>query len=79
MYVCVCNAITERHIGEAIDEGACSLRELREQLGVGAECGRCLPHARDCVRIALGAGGSLAPAGAVAVGPCTGSPGMGVA
>lgn len=68
MYVCVCNAITESHIGQAVDEGMCSLRELREQLGVGAECGRCARHARECMHAALGGGGSRAAAVAVAVG-----------
>jgi len=41
MYVCICNAVTERDIGSAVADGCCSLRELREQLGVGACCGRC--------------------------------------
>ncbi|NLF54417.1 MAG: bacterioferritin [Thauera phenolivorans] len=75
MYVCVCNAITERHIGQAVDEGMCSLRELREQLGVGAECGRCARHARECMHAALGGGSSLAPA-AAAVGLCAAVPAM---
>lgn len=79
MYVCVCNAITERHIAEAIDEGACSLRELRERLGVGAECGRCVRHARDCVRAALGAGSAPVPAREAADGLRAGSPAMGSA
>jgi bacterioferritin-associated ferredoxin len=46
MFVCVCNAVTERDIGVAVAEGCGSLRELREQLGVGACCGRCC----DCAR-----------------------------
>ena len=53
MYVCVCNAVTERHIGQAVREGASTLRELRNQLGVAGECGRCATCARDCLRSAL--------------------------
>lgn len=53
MYVCVCNAVTERHIGEAVSEGATTLRELRDRLGVAGECGRCACCARDCLRSAL--------------------------
>jgi bacterioferritin-associated ferredoxin len=53
MYVCVCNAVTERHIDEAVGEGASTLRELRERLGVAGECGRCATCARDCLRAAL--------------------------
>lgn len=50
MYICVCNAVTERDIGGAVAEGCCTLRELREQLGVGAGCGRCARCARDVLK-----------------------------
>lgn len=53
MYVCVCNAVTERHINEAVRDGLSTLRHLREELGVTAECGRCAVCARDCLRSAL--------------------------
>ncbi len=53
MYVCVCNAVTERHIDQAVRDGATSLRELRERLGVAGCCGRCATCARDCLRSAL--------------------------
>jgi len=53
MYVCVCNAVTERHIGQAVREGVSTLRELRTKLGVAGECGRCASCARDCLRSAL--------------------------
>ena len=54
MYVCICNAITERHLDEALSAGLSNLRQLREELGVGAECGRCARSARDYLRAALG-------------------------
>ncbi|MBD5802634.1 Bacterioferritin-associated ferredoxin [Azoarcus sp. Aa7] len=53
MYVCICNAVTERHIGEAVSEGVSTLRELRTRLGVAGECGRCATCARDCLRTAM--------------------------
>lgn len=53
MYVCVCNAVTERHINEAVRDGISTLRHLRDELGVTAECGRCAVCARDCLRSAL--------------------------
>lgn len=53
MYVCICNAVTERHIGEAVSEGVSTLRELRTRLGVAGECGRCASCARDCLRTAI--------------------------
>ena len=53
MYVCVCNAVTERDIFNAVAEGCASLRQLREQLGVGAHCGRCTGCARDMLKNSL--------------------------
>ena len=47
MYVCLCNGITDRQIRQAVEEGASSMRELRQQLGVCGNCGRCGPEARD--------------------------------
>ena len=41
MYVCVCKAVTDRQIREAVFDGARTLRDLRKQLGVASECGRC--------------------------------------
>ncbi len=46
MYICVCNAVTERDIHEAVCEGACSMRDLRQQLGVASQCGRCATCAK---------------------------------
>jgi bacterioferritin-associated ferredoxin len=53
MYVCVCNAVTERQIHHAAKQGARTLRDLRQSLGVTAECGRCARCAHDCLRSAV--------------------------
>ncbi len=53
MYVCVCNAVTEREIHHAAAQGARTLRDLRQSLGVTAECGRCARCAHDCLRSAV--------------------------
>lgn len=50
MYVCVCRAVTEKQIHAAIEGGARTLRELRHQLGVTIECGRCARCAQECLR-----------------------------
>jgi bacterioferritin-associated ferredoxin len=47
MYICVCKAVTDRHIRKAASEGACSLRDLTRELGVGTGCGKCVPAARE--------------------------------
>lgn len=53
MYVCVCNAVTDRHICEAVADGCHSMRELRERLGVGACCGRCKTCAHKVMHKAI--------------------------
>ena len=46
MYICLCNAVTEREIQACADEGARSMRDLERCLGVGAGCGRCKSEAK---------------------------------
>jgi bacterioferritin-associated ferredoxin len=41
MYVCVCNAITERQVRAAVDGGAATLDDLQFELGVATCCGTC--------------------------------------
>ena len=50
MYVCVCQAVTERQIHEAARAGARTVKDLRRELGVTTDCGRCASCARDCLR-----------------------------
>jgi bacterioferritin-associated ferredoxin len=49
MYVCVCNAITDRQIREAVLDGASNLRQLRARLPLGRGCGRCVEAAQEIV------------------------------
>jgi len=46
MYICLCNAITERQIVQAAESGARSPEDLASDLGVGLGCGRCTSCAR---------------------------------
>lgn len=41
MYVCICNAISDRQIQESVAAGASSLGDLKDQLGVATCCGCC--------------------------------------
>ena len=41
MFVCLCNAITDRQIKETVAAGANSLSYLQAQLGVATCCGCC--------------------------------------
>lgn len=47
MYVCVCNAVTDRAIREAAAEGVASLEELTRRTGCGDCCGSCVEVARQ--------------------------------
>ena len=47
MYVCICKAVTENQIRAAVHEGASSLGELRQCLGVAGNCGTCAPTAEE--------------------------------
>lgn len=49
MYVCVCHAVTDREIREAVERGARSLSDVQSCLPVGGCCGRCETAARDVV------------------------------
>jgi len=50
MYVCVCQAVTDREIHQAARDGAKTLRDLRRDLSVGVDCGRCVSCARKCLK-----------------------------
>ncbi len=41
MYVCICNAISEKSVKEAVANGARTLADLQAQLGVATSCGCC--------------------------------------
>lgn len=65
MYICVCNAISERHVQEAVAQGAKDLGDLQAQLGIAACCGQCAETATDYLPGGRYATGS-APSAAVA-------------
>jgi len=51
MYVCICNAVTEREIAHAVQEGgAARLEHLEETLLVGTCCGKCRDKADECLQ-----------------------------
>jgi len=41
MYICICQGVTDKQIHHAVCNGVCSMRELRECLGVVKQCGKC--------------------------------------
>jgi bacterioferritin-associated ferredoxin len=49
MFVCLCSAVTDRQIKEAVDRGVQHVAELEELCGVGAGCGTCREHAQALI------------------------------
>jgi bacterioferritin-associated ferredoxin len=49
MYVCICAAVSDRQIKQAVREGARSVDQLAACLGVGTVCGCCREIAQDIV------------------------------
>lgn len=41
MFVCVCSAVTDSEIKDAIDEGVTSFDAMQDHLGVAKTCGTC--------------------------------------
>ena len=46
MYICICNAVTDKQLCHAINDGADTMDALHRVLSVGSQCGNC----RDCAR-----------------------------
>ena len=53
MIICVCKAVSDRHIRTAVNCGATSLRDLPRQLGIGTCCGKCVPEAKATLSASL--------------------------
>jgi bacterioferritin-associated ferredoxin len=53
MYVCICNAITEKDIHKAVEEGIFTLEKLSEATSVSKHCGSCTDHACKVLQEAM--------------------------
>ena len=50
MYVCLCHGITDKAIQRAVrEEGIGNLRQLKQHLNVGSQCGRCIQMAQNII------------------------------
>ncbi|MDH3616854.1 MAG: (2Fe-2S)-binding protein [Gammaproteobacteria bacterium] len=47
MYICICNAITDKQIRKAAESGAVDLWGLQAELGVASGCGSCKEAASE--------------------------------
>ena len=48
MYLCICNAITDRQ-ARTHGTGACSVAAFYRALGVKPKCGKCVPLVREMI------------------------------
>ena len=53
MYVCICKGITDTQIRAAVTDGASSVQDVRNTLGVASQCGRCGELVSEIVRQSL--------------------------
>ena len=61
MYVCICNAVTDKDIRRAAAGGADTLYELQDRLGVATGCGSCADHASEVLNQATSGRGPFNP------------------
>ena len=47
MYLCLCNALTDRHVREAAAAGQRTVKAVLRHYGVRPQCGKCLCHIRQ--------------------------------
>jgi bacterioferritin-associated ferredoxin len=62
MIICVCKAVSDRHIRAAVSDGATRLQDLSRQTGLGTCCGKCLPEARSALANCLANAGAQSSA-----------------
>ena len=63
MYVCICQAVTEKHIREAVEDGVTTFCDLNTKLGIASACGTCESFARDLLQQTLGDDAPCVPPG----------------
>ena len=50
MYVCMCYGVTDTAIRKAVtDSSVGNIRDLREQLQLGSQCGKCIQMAQQVI------------------------------
>ncbi|MFT5897418.1 MAG: bacterioferritin-associated ferredoxin [Glaciecola sp.] len=50
MFVCMCYGITDKQIKNAVEtHGVGNMRELKQVMALGSQCGKCLELAQDII------------------------------
>jgi bacterioferritin-associated ferredoxin len=58
MYVCICKGITDSQIRTTVEDGASSMREVCNTLGIASQCGKCGQHAKQIIQETMHAASS---------------------
>jgi bacterioferritin-associated ferredoxin len=53
MIICICKAVSDRHIRSAVKGGASCMRDITRELRVGTCCGKCIPEAKAALSACL--------------------------
>ena len=53
MYICLCKAVTDSQIREAVANGATAFGQVRKELGLASQCGKCGILTREILREAV--------------------------
>lgn len=53
MYVCICNAVTDSDIRNAVQDGVRNMKQLTGETGCSSTCGCCRDTANDVLQKAL--------------------------
>jgi bacterioferritin-associated ferredoxin len=49
MYVCICNPVSDTEVRRCVRSGACTLSDLKMQLGIASQCGMCASAAASII------------------------------
>ncbi|WP_431267026.1 (2Fe-2S)-binding protein [Dankookia sp. P2] len=55
MFLCLCNALTDRQVADAIHQGARRPREVYARCGCHAQCGRCTASILNALHVGAAA------------------------
>ena len=64
MYLCICKAVSDQQVRQAIREGVRTVGEVSARFGVGTECGKCLDSISEYIDACLAAPSAPAPSAA---------------
>lgn len=60
MYLCICKAVSDQQIRQAVEQGVRTMGEVSIRFGVGVECGKCIDSIREFLDICLVAPATVA-------------------